>query len=178
MINYRIILLISIQKGCDDVGKQKSSKTNAVRLLDQQKIDYDLLEYEVDEHIDGISVASKIGYSVSYVYKTLVTTSGPGKFFVFVIPVSNELDLKKCAKVAGEKKVEMIHVNELLSTTGYIRGGCSPLGMKKLFPTFIDEGASELDTIIVSAGKRGMQIKLAPNDLLSVTRGKFADLIK
>ncbi|SOC39611.1 Cys-tRNA(Pro) deacylase [Ureibacillus acetophenoni] len=158
--------------------KQKTSKTNAVRLLDQQKIAYKLFEYEVDEHIDGVSVATKIGHSVSHVYKTLVTTAGTGKFFVFVIPVSNELDLKKCAKVAGEKKVEMIHVNDLLNLTGYVRGGCSPIGMKKLFPTFVYEGARELDYLIVSAGKRGMQIKLAPIDLLHVTKGSFSDIVK
>ncbi|CAM5194406.1 Cys-tRNA(Pro)/Cys-tRNA(Cys) deacylase OS=Ureibacillus acetophenoni OX=614649 GN=SAMN05877842_10627 PE=3 SV=1 [Ureibacillus acetophenoni] len=160
------------------MAKQKISKTNAVRILDQQKINYQLFEYEVDEHIDGISVAAKIGYDVTFVYKTLVTTAGAGKFFVFVIPVSNELDLKKCAKVAGEKRVEMIHVNDLLNTTGYIRGGCSPIGMKKLFPTFVHDSARELDFLIVSAGKRGMQIQLDPNDLLKVTKGKFADIIK
>ncbi len=126
------------------MSKQKTSKTNAVRLLDQQKIVYELFEYEVDEHIDGVSVAAKIGHPVSSVFKTLVTTAGTGKYFVFVIPVSDELDLKKCAKVAGEKRIEMIHVNDLLNTTGYIRGGCSPIGMKKLFPTFIHDGASEL----------------------------------
>lgn len=160
------------------MSKQKISKTNAVRILDQQKIDYQLFEYEVDENIDGKSVAAKIGHDVSCVYKTLITTAGAGRFFVFVIPVSNELDLKKCAKVTGEKKVEMIHVNDLLNTTGYIRGGCSPIGMKKLFPTFVHDGASVLDFIIVSAGKRGMQIQLSPNELLKVTKGQFADIIK
>ena len=160
------------------MAKQKTSKTNAVRLLDQEKIPYDLFEYEVDEHIDGVSAAAKIGQPVSHVYKTLVTEAGAGKYFVFVIPVSNELDLKKCAKVAGEKKLEMIHVNDLLKTTGYIRGGCSPIGMKKLFPTFVHNGASDLNYFIVSAGKRGMQIKLAPNDLLKTTKGQFADIIK
>lgn len=160
------------------LAKQKTSKTNAIRLLDQQKVDYELYEYDVDEHMDGVSVAAKIGQSISHVYKTLVTTAGPSKLFIFVIPVSNELDLKKCAKVAGEKKVEMIHVNDLLNLTGYIRGGCSPIGMKKLFPTFIHEGASALDYIVVSAGKRGMQIKMAPNDLLKVTGGSFSDIVK
>ncbi len=160
------------------MSKQKIPKTNAVRILDQQKVIYELLEYEVDENLDGKSVAIKIGHPDSSVYKTLVTTAGPGKFFVFVIPVTNELDLKKCAKIAGEKRIEMIHVNDLLSTTGYIRGGCSPVGMKKLFPTFVHDDAKELRHIVVSAGKRGVQMKLTPNDLVKVVRAKFADLIK
>lgn len=160
------------------LGKQKISKTNAVRILDQHKMNYDLLEYEVDDQIDGVSVAEKIGHPVSHVYKTLLTTAGTGKYFVFVIPVSEELDLKKCARVAGEKKIEMLHLKDLLATTGYIRGGCSPIGMKKLFPTFLHESAETLEYMIVSAGKRGMQIIMAPMDLIKVTNAKFGDLIK
>ena len=159
------------------VAKHKIPKTNAVRLLDQQKIAYSLIEYDTtDQQIDGVSVANKVGLPASNVFKTLVTTAGTGKYFVFVIPVGAELNLKAGAKVAGEKKIEMLHVKDLLSTTGYIRGGCSPVGMKKLFPTFIDESASALDYIVVSAGKIGMQIKLNPNDLNRVTNGKFAQL--
>lgn len=159
------------------MGKQKIAKTNAVRLLDQQKVPYSLIEYTIeDNQIDGVSVANKVGHPVSHVFKTLVATAGTGKLFVFVIPVSEELNLKTCAKVASEKKIEMLHVKDLLSVTGYIRGGCSPLGMKKLFPTFIDESATALDYIVVSAGKIGMQIKLDPKDLIHVTCGKFAKI--
>lgn len=159
------------------MAKQKVTKTNAVRLLEQQKIHYNLIEYTIDDNqVDGVTVAQKVGHPVTHVFKTLVATAGTGKFFVFVIPVSEELNLKACAKVAGEKKIEMLHVKDLLPTTGYIRGGCSPVGMKKLFPTFIDESASELDYILVSAGKIGMQIQLYPNDLIRVTRGNFAKL--
>jgi len=159
------------------MAKQKITKTNAVRLLDQQKINYNLIEYTIDNNqVDGVTVANKVGHPVTHVFKTLVATAGSGKFFVFVIPVSEELNLKACAKVAGEKKIEMLHVKDLLSTTGYIRGGCSPVGMKKLFPTFIDESAIGLDYIVVSAGKIGMQIQLNPSDLIGVTYGKFAKL--
>lgn len=159
------------------MAKQKLAKTNAVRLLDQQKIAYNLMEYTIeDNQVDGVSVAKKVGHPVSHVFKTLITTAGPSKFFVFVIPVAEELDLKRCAKVAGEKKIEMLHVKDLLATTGYIRGGCSPVGMKKLFPTFIDESAENLEYIVVSAGKIGMQIQLSPSDLIRVTKGKFAGL--
>ncbi len=159
------------------MAKQKVTKTNAVRLLEQQKIHYSLIEYLIeDNQVDGVTVAQKVGHPVSHVFKTLVATAGTGKFFVFVIPVSEELNLKACAKVAGEKKIEMLHVKELLPTTGYIRGGCSPVGMKKLFPTFVDESAAGLDYILVSAGKIGMQIQLNPKDLIAVTRGNFAKL--
>nr|WP_106783344.1 Cys-tRNA(Pro) deacylase [Lysinibacillus timonensis] len=160
------------------MAKQKVTKTNAVRILEQHKITYTLMEYEVDEHIDGISVAAKIGKPVTNVFKTLITTAGNNKIFVFVVPVAEELDLKKGAKIAGEKKLEMLHVNDLLETTGYIRGGCSPIGMKKLLPTYIDQSAQELEYIIVSAGKRGMQIQVAPVDLLKLTKGIFADITK
>lgn len=153
-------------------------KTNAVRLLDQQKISYELLTYEASEAIDGISVANKIGYPASHVYKTLVTTAGVGKYFVFVIPVGKELDLKAAARAAGEKKIEMLPLKDLLSTTGYVRGGCSPVGMKKLFPTFIDESAKELDYIIVSAGKIGLQLKLDSKNLEEVAKATFAPITK
>ncbi|MDN4492024.1 Cys-tRNA(Pro) deacylase [Ureibacillus aquaedulcis] len=159
------------------MAKQKVTKTNAVRLLDQQKIDYNIIEYSIeDNQVDGVAVAQKIGHPVSHVFKTLVATAGTGKYFVFVIPVSQELNLKACAKVAGEKKIEMLHVKDLLPTTGYIRGGCSPIGMKKRFPTFIDASALALEYIVVSAGKIGMQIVLNPNDLIRVTYGNFEKL--
>ena len=159
------------------MAKQKVTKTNAVRILEQQKINYSLIEYTIeDNQVDGVTVAGKVGHPASHVFKTLVATAGSGKFFVFVIPVSQELNLKSCAKVVGEKKIEMLHVKELLPTTGYIRGGCSPIGMKKLFPTIIDESASQLDYIVVSAGKIGMQIQLNPSDLICVTHGNFEKL--
>jgi len=155
----------------------KISKTNAVRFLDQQDIIYQLFEYEVtDGKIDGVSVAQKIDQPVEKVFKTLVATAGPGKVFVFLVPVAQELNLKAAAKAAGAKKVEMLPVKDLLGLTGYVRGGCSPLGMKKLFPTFIDDTAQSLDTVIVSAGKIGMQIHLKPGDLLACTQGTYAAL--
>lgn len=153
----------------------KTSKTNAIRLLDQQSVPYTLHEYNVEDgQIDGVSVANKIGQPVEMVFKTLVASAGPGKAYVFLIPVDKELDLKAAAKSAGEKKVELIPVKDLLGLTGYIRGGCSPLGMKKLFPTFIDLSAKNLDEMIVSAGKMGMQIQLKPADLIANTKGEFA----
>ena len=153
----------------------KTPKTNAVRLLDQQSVPYTLHEYNVvDGQIDGVSVANKIGQPVEMVFKTLVASAGPGKVYVFLIPVDKELDLKAAAKSAGEKKVELIPVKDLLGLTGYIRGGCSPLGMKKLLPTFIDLSAKNLDEMIVSAGKIGMQIQLKPTDLIANTKGEFA----
>jgi len=155
----------------------KISKTNAVRFLDQKNVSYQLFEYEVnDGKIDGVSVADKIGQPVEKVFKTLVATAGPGKVYVFLVPVAEELNLKEAAKAAGAKKIEMLPVKDLLGLTGYIRGGCSPLGMKKLFPTFIDESAGQLETIIVSAGKIGMQIHLKPVDLISCTNGVYAEL--
>ncbi|NLY79156.1 MAG: Cys-tRNA(Pro) deacylase [Lysinibacillus sp.] len=159
------------------MAKKKLAKTNAVRLLDHFNVNYELLSYEVSDDVDGISVANKIGHSVSHVYKTLVTCGG-GKFFVFVIPVSEELDLKATARISGEKKIDMLPLKDLLATTGYVRGGCSPIGMKKQFPTFIDESAKELEYMIVSAGKIGMQIKLAPKDLERITGGMFAPVTK
>lgn len=158
---------------------KKAEKTNAVRLMDQKKVPYELLRYEIKDgkSVDGISVSEKIGYSYEYVYKTLVARAGRNDFYVFVVPVAKELDLKKAAKVVGQKKVEMIAVKELLGITGYVRGGCSPIGMKKTFPTYIDETATGLDFIIVSAGKIGMQLKMAPQDLAEVSRAEFVDII-
>jgi len=155
----------------------KNKKTNAIRLLDSQKVPYELLEYEAaDGKIDGISVAEKIGFPTEHVFKTLVTTAGPGKYFVCVIPVDKELNLKKVAKEVGEKKVDLLPVKELLAITGYVRGGCSPVGMKKLFPTLLDDQASDLTYIIVSGGKIGLQVKLAVEHLVQLTNGKIASI--
>lgn len=153
---------------------KKIQKTNAVRIVEQQKIAHDVLQYDVDlERVDGISVADKIGRSTDEVFKTLVATAGAQKYFVFVIPVGAELNLKLAAKVVGEKKIDMLPVKELLGLTGYVRGGCSPIGMKKLFPTVIDEAATTRSTIIVSAGKIGMQLQLAVDDLARITNAQI-----
>lgn len=159
------------------MAKAKHAKTNAVRQLEQQKIQFDVLEYETgDGQVDGISVAEKIGHPVSRVFKTLVAKASAQKLFVFVIPVAEELDLKAAAKVVGEKKIEMLPVKELLGYTGYVRGGCSPVGMKKLYPTVIDATAREQGSIIISAGKIGMQVHVQIDDLLAVTKGQFAPI--
>lgn len=157
----------------------KNVKTNAMRILDSNKIDYDTHSYTTDgEHVDGITVAHAIGRDAKQVYKTLVAQGHSKEYYVFVIPVDQNLNLKKAAKAAGEKSVEMIHVKDINKITGYIRGGCSPVGMKKLYGTFVNETAKELDTIIVSAGKIGYQIELKPEDLQKVTNFKYADIIQ
>lgn len=152
-------------------------KTNAMRILDREKISYTAQEYGHDDGlIDGNSIAKKIGADEKVVFKTLVTKGASGGYFVFVVPVCTELDLKKAAKAAGEKSVAMIPVSDINKVTGYIRGGCSPVGMKKLFPTYIDVSAESLDAIYVSAGKIGAQVFVSPNDLARVCNGKFADI--
>ncbi|MCL7749709.1 Cys-tRNA(Pro) deacylase [Halalkalibacter alkaliphilus] len=157
----------------------RKGKTNAMRMLDKEKMDYDMLTYRADDgKIDGIAVANKIGREVTVVYKTLVAQGSSKSYYVFVIPVEAELDLKKAAKAAGEKKIEMIAVKEITKVSGYIRGGCSPIGMKRLFPTFIDQQAKSLKTIIVSGGLIGVQIELKVEDLAEVTAAQFADLSK
>ncbi|XRD25502.1 Cys-tRNA(Pro) deacylase [Lysinibacillus fusiformis] len=159
------------------MAKAKHAKTNAIRLLEQQKIQFDVIEYEIgDGQVDGVSVAEKIGQPVARVFKTLVAKASAQKLFVFVIPVAEELDLKAAAKVVGEKKIDMLPVKDLLSYTGYVRGGCSPVGMKKLYPTVIDETAQEQGSIIVSAGKIGMQIHVQLNDLKNITKYQLAPI--
>ena len=161
------------------MAKDKKLKTNAMRILDSKKVSYEMLSYESEDgKIDGISVAHKIGGDEKNVFKTLVAQGTSKELYVFVIPVAEELDLKNAAKIAGEKKVEMIAVKDIMKYTGYIRGGCSPIGMKKNYKTFIHESAEDLDFIIFSAGKIGHQIKMNPKDLVSVVEGKFAFLIK
>ncbi|WP_313893256.1 Cys-tRNA(Pro) deacylase [Psychrobacillus sp.] len=157
----------------------KKQKTNAVRMLEQQKITFDLIEYELTgSQVDGVTVANKIGYPVFVVFKTLIVTAGPQKHYVCIIPVNDELNLKAVAKMVGEKKVELLPLKDLLPTTGYIRGGCSPIGMKKLFPTVIDASAEDKEFIIVSGGKIGLQVKLALQDLVKMTKGITAEISK
>ncbi|WP_348622478.1 Cys-tRNA(Pro) deacylase [Paenibacillus polymyxa] len=153
-----------------------ASKTNAMRILDGQHIQYNILSYDhQDGKIDGMNVAEKIERAPKMVFKTLIAHSKQN-LFVFVIPVHKELDLKKAAKCAGEKKIEMLPVKDLQKYTGYIRGGCSPIGMKKLYPTFIDQPALELEAIVVSGGKIGTQLELSPHDLAQIIQAQFADL--
>lgn len=144
------------------------SKTNAARLLDAAGIPYSLVPYEVDEeHLEASHVATQLGEDIDRVFKTLVLRGDRNGCFVCVIPGSLEVDLKLAAQLSGNKSCEMLHVKELLPTTGYIRGGCSPIGMKKPFPTFIHESALLYDTIYISAGVRGLQIRIAPTDLIA-----------
>lgn len=156
------------------------TKTNAMRILDRAKIKYEFHTYPHDDGaVDGAGVAKLLGQDPKKVYKTLVTrgASNPAKnFYVFVIPVERELDLKKAAKAAGEKSVEMLHVKELLGITGYVRGGCSPVGMKKQFKTVFFSDVNELDTVIFSGGKIGLQIEAAPSDIISLIGADTADI--
>lgn len=161
------------------MAKEKVIKTNAMRILDSKKVNYEMITYESkDGKIDGISVAHKIGVDETNVFKTLVAQGTSKELYVFVIPVAEELNLKEAALITSEKKIEMINVNDIMKYTGYIRGGCSPIGQKREYKTFIHESAKELDFIIVSAGKIGYQIKINPNDLINVVSGKFEYIIK
>ena len=154
----------------------KEQKTNAMRILDKNKIPYTVNTYECDEFIDGVTVADRLGQPYESSYKTLVAVGKSGGHYVFVLPIAEELDLKAAARSVGEKAVELIAVKDLFALTGYIRGGCTSIGMKKAFPTVIHESAAEFDTIIISGGRIGAQILLAPDDLVRVTRAKLADI--
>ena len=157
------------------MGEQK---TNVMRALDQKKIRYTPHEYPHGaEAVDGVAVAGLIGAAPEQVFKTLVTRGASKSIYVFVIPVAAELDLKKAARAVGEKSIAMIHVSEITALTGYVRGGCSPIGMKKQYKTVYHESALEQETIIVSAGKIGSQVELEPKALATLTRGQFADII-
>lgn len=159
------------------VGGESMNKTNVMRLLDAAKITYRAKEYAYDENdLSGLHAAEGIGEPAEQIFKTLVARGEKQGYLVFCIPVCCELDLKKAAKAAKDKKVELIAVRELLPLTGYIRGGCSPIGMKKLYPTFIDESAQLFDTICVSAGKIGAQVELAPDALCGLISAKYAEL--
>ena len=160
------------------MAKDKNIKTNAMRILDSNKIAYNVKTYECDEFVDGISVAKQLNQPPEQCFKTLVTQGKSGGYFVFVLPVAEELDLKKCAKTVGEKAVEMIHVKDITKVTGYIRGGCSPIGMKKQFKTVIDLTAEEREEIIFSGGRLGVQIKMAPGKLAELIGAEFLDITK
>ena len=159
------------------MAKNKEEKTNVMRTLEQKKIPYTAHTYPTDGAIDGVSVANYLGQDVRAVFKTLVTKGASGGYYVFDIPVAENLDLKKAAKAVGEKSVAMLPQKELLPLTGYVHGGCSPVGMKKQFTTVFHETAAELDAIMVSAGKIGYQVQCKPEDLMSLLRAKTADII-
>ena len=154
----------------------KETKTNAVRILDRNKINYELITYECDEFVDGLHTAEITGAPVDKSYKTLVMQGKSKQYYVFVIQIATEVDLKAAARAVGEKPVEMIHVKDITAITGYVRGGCSPLGMKKQFPTVIDSSAKQYDEIYISGGRIGTTIKLNPDDLLKVINGQYADI--
>ena len=158
------------------MAKHKEEKTNVMRVLDQKKIPYTAHTYDPESGIDGVSVARSLGQDPASVFKTLVARGASGGYYVFDIPVAATLDLKKAAHAVGEKSVAMLPQKELLPLTGYVHGGCSPVGMKKLFPTVFHETAEILDTIIVSAGKIGCQVELSPTDLIGLVGAETADL--
>jgi Cys-tRNA(Pro)/Cys-tRNA(Cys) deacylase len=151
-------------------------KTNVMRILDQKKVSYIPYTYETDIALSGMEIAEKLGQNPDKVFKTLVTVGSPNKYYVFDVPANRELNLKKAAKAVGEKKIEMIKAKDLLPLTGYIHGGCSPIGMKKTFPTTFDQCAKNFDTIIFSAGRIGSQVEMALSDLEKVIRFSIADI--
>lgn len=158
--------------------KDKINKTNVARLMDKAKVKYQLVPYEVDESdLSAIHVAEQLGEDIAQVFKTLVLHGDKNGYFVCVIPGDKEVDLKKAAKISGNKNCEMVAVKELLPLTGYIRGGCSPIGMKKHFPTYIHDTVGQFDYVYVSAGQRGLQIKLSPSDLIRESKAQTVDLI-
>jgi Cys-tRNA(Pro)/Cys-tRNA(Cys) deacylase len=154
----------------------KAQKTNAMRLLDRAKASYRVNYYDCDAFIDAIHVADLLHQPYNRTFKTLVTTGKSGAHFVFVVPIAQELDLRKAAKAVNEKYVELLHVKDIRAVTGYVRGGCTPIGMKKQFPTVLHESALQFDEIIISGGCLGAQIFLAPGDLVKVTNAAVADI--
>lgn len=157
--------------------KEKDVKTNAMRILDKSKISYSVNTYQCDEFIDGVHIADMLGQSYEISFKTLVAVGKSKNYFVFALPVDKELDLKKAAKAVGEKSVELLHVKDINAVTGYIRGGCTPIGMKKQYKTVIHSTALNHSKIIVSGGRLGSQIELSPFDLAKVTGAEFVDII-
>ncbi len=160
------------------MAKQKEVKTNAMRILESMKIPYQQYTYECEEFVDGLQIADQLGLPYEKVYKTLVTVGNSKDYFVFVIPIAEELDLKAAARSVGQKSVEMIHVKDINAITGYIRGGCTAIGMKKQYVTRIDRSAEQLEKIIVSGGRIGSQLELAPADLARAAKAEFAELIR
>ncbi len=160
------------------MAKQKEVKTNAMRILETMKISFTHYTYECEEFVDGLQIADMLSLPYEKVYKTLVTKGNSKNYFVFVIPIAKELDMKKAAKSVGEKSVEMIPVKDINAVTGYIRGGCTAIGMKKQYVTRIDSSAESLTKIIVSGGRIGSQIELAPEDLCKASRAEFANICK
>lgn len=154
----------------------KEAKTNAMRLLDRKKIPYEAFPYECDEFIDGTHSADLIGAPYGQSFKTLVMEGKSGGFYVFVVPIQKEVDRKAAARTVGEKTVDMIHVRDILKITGYVRGGCSPLGMKKAYPVIFDSSAGEFSEIYISGGRIGLTLKVPVDRLLEVTNGKMADI--
>ena len=155
----------------------KQKKTNAMRMLDRQKINYSVNIYEIsDEHIDGTEVANKVGIEDKYVYKTLVLENSHHQHFVFIIPVSDTLDMKAAANAVNEKKLHLMPLDELKNVTGYIRGGCSPIGMKKQFQTVVDQQATCIDSLYISGGERGVQIEMTVDDLIKITKAKVLNV--
>ena len=159
------------------MAKHKEEKTNVMRTLEQKKLPYTAHSYDPDGPIDGVSVAQTLGQPPERVFKTLVTKAASGAYYVFDIPVADNLDLKKAARAVGEKSVAMLPQKELLGLTGYVHGGCSPVGMKKQFPTVFHETVNDLELVAVSAGKIGHQVQVKPADLLNLLRAKTADVI-
>ena len=159
------------------MAKNKEEKTNVMRTLDQKKIPYTAFSYDPNGPIDGVSVAAEVGLDAAGVFKTLVTKGASGAYYVFDIPVAENLDLKKAAKAVGEKSIAMLPQKELLGLTGYVHGGCSPVGMKKQFPTVFHETVNGLALVAVSAGKIGHQVQVKPEDLLKLLRAKTADVV-
>lgn len=157
--------------------KNKEIKTNAMRILEREKIPYTQYTYECEEFADALQIADMLSLPYEKVYKTLVTVGNSKNYYVFVIPIAEELDLKKAAKSVGEKAVSMIHVKEINSVTGYIRGGCTAIGMKKQYVTRIDRSAEGLERVIVSGGRLGSQIELKPDDLCRAAKAEFADVV-
>jgi len=159
------------------MSKPKEEKTNAMRILDRLGITYESKAYEAGAFVNGLETAAELGLPYDVVYKTLVTRGAGGEYYVFVLPIDKELDLKKAARAVGEKRVEMVHVKDITKITGYIRGGCTAIGMKKQYVTVVSETAKKLLKIHVSAGKIGMQLELAPDDLCRAAQAEYADII-
>lgn len=160
------------------MAKKKEIKTNAMRILDKNKISYEVLQYECEEFIDGLHTAEQTGAPVEQSFKTLVLQGKSRQYYVFVLPIADEIDLKQAARLVGEKSVEMIHVKDITDITGYVRGGCSPLGMKKNYPVILQENACAYDRIYISGGRIGTTLCLSPDDLIRVTGARTGNFLE